>query len=117
MSGATATFAFPYPTGTDRVMDGDNAIQALAEAIEAKLKAFGFPTNLTVPGTVSGAAFSGQTGLFDSVGGEITVGYGNTGGLAIAQGNVATHPNGVVLWVSGAGLYARMVGGNDIRLA
>jgi hypothetical protein len=34
MGGTTSPLAFPYPTGTDRVADGDNAIQALAEAID-----------------------------------------------------------------------------------
>lgn len=27
----------PYPIGTDRVVDGDNAIRALAEAVEARI--------------------------------------------------------------------------------
>lgn len=31
---AATTKGYPYPVGTDRVMDGDNAIQALAEAID-----------------------------------------------------------------------------------
>lgn len=30
---ATTGKGFPYPVGTDRVMDGDNTIQALAEAV------------------------------------------------------------------------------------
>lgn len=34
MAGTTSPLGFPYPTGTDRVMDGDNAIQALAEAVD-----------------------------------------------------------------------------------
>jgi len=34
MGGTTSPYGFPYPTGTDRVMDGDNAIQALAEAVD-----------------------------------------------------------------------------------
>lgn len=34
MGGMTAR-GFPYPTGTDRVADGDNAIQALAASIDA----------------------------------------------------------------------------------
>lgn len=34
MGGTTPILGFPYPTGSDRVMDGDNAIQALAEAVE-----------------------------------------------------------------------------------
>lgn len=34
---ATNPKGYPYPLGTDRVMDGDNAIQALADAVAAKL--------------------------------------------------------------------------------
>ena len=34
MGSTTPAMKLPYPVGTDRVMDGDNAIQALAERIE-----------------------------------------------------------------------------------
>lgn len=34
---ATTALGFPYPLGTDRVMDGDDAIRALAEAVDSKL--------------------------------------------------------------------------------
>lgn len=34
----TPIYGFPYPSGTDRVMDGDNAMGALALAIETLLK-------------------------------------------------------------------------------
>lgn len=34
MSGQTAADQLPYPTGTDLVRDGDNAIQALAQATD-----------------------------------------------------------------------------------
>jgi hypothetical protein len=34
MSGLTVPANYPYPTGTDFVRDGDNAIQALAEAAQ-----------------------------------------------------------------------------------
>lgn len=37
--GSTTTHGLPYPVGTDRVMDGDNAMQALAEAVDAQLYA------------------------------------------------------------------------------
>lgn len=37
MGSQTPFYAFPYPVGTDRVMDGDNAIQALAEKVEQTL--------------------------------------------------------------------------------
>lgn len=36
---STPTYGFPYPDGSERVMDGDNAIGALATAIENRLKA------------------------------------------------------------------------------
>lgn len=35
--GGTTTHGLPFPTGTDRVMDGDDAIKALAEAVDASL--------------------------------------------------------------------------------
>lgn len=38
MGGTTSPYGFPYPTGTDRVMDGDNAMQALAEAVDNHLE-------------------------------------------------------------------------------
>jgi hypothetical protein len=38
MGATTPKYAFPYPVGTDRVMDGDNAIQALAERVEAVMQ-------------------------------------------------------------------------------
>lgn len=34
MGGTTANGKLPYPVGTDRVMDGDNAMQSLAEAVD-----------------------------------------------------------------------------------
>jgi len=34
MPSTTPVYKFPYPVGTDRVTDGDNAIQALAERVE-----------------------------------------------------------------------------------
>jgi len=37
MGSTTPFYAFPYPIGTDRVMDGDDAIKALAERVEAVL--------------------------------------------------------------------------------
>ena len=35
--GSTTPHGLPYPVGTDRIMDGDNAIQALAEAVDTAL--------------------------------------------------------------------------------
>jgi hypothetical protein len=37
MGGTTPAHALPYPTGSDRVTDGDNAIQALAVKLDAEL--------------------------------------------------------------------------------
>jgi hypothetical protein len=70
VSGVTGAFGWPFPTGSDRVMDGDNAIAALAEAIEDSLSMLR-PTQRTssadltlgvadtlVPGTSSGSAIT-----------------------------------------------------------
>jgi hypothetical protein len=37
MAGTTPIWGFPYPTGTDRVADGDNAIEALARGVESAI--------------------------------------------------------------------------------
>jgi hypothetical protein len=37
MAGTTPKFAWPYPTGTDLVMNGDNAMEALARATETTI--------------------------------------------------------------------------------
>lgn len=52
MTATTPIFALPYPVGTDRVMDGDNAIQALASRVEAVMaaRAAGYLTGLTTVG-------------------------------------------------------------------
>ena len=76
----TPAYALPYPVGTDRVMDGDNAIQALAERVEALLT------------PVAGEAWG--------TGNQSVASYGQrwmvlnaselTGGLALANSNVPT---------------------------
>lgn len=42
MAGTTPLYALPYPTGTDRVMDGDNAMEALARAVENMRRLLGY---------------------------------------------------------------------------
>jgi len=39
----TPIYALPYPLGTDLIIDGDDAIRALAERIEAILDAASIP--------------------------------------------------------------------------
>jgi hypothetical protein len=48
----TPTYGFPYPDGAERVMDGDNAMGALALAVENVIKGFQGPpveTIITAP--------------------------------------------------------------------
>lgn len=72
--GSTTTNGLPYPVGTDRVMDGDNAIQALAEAIDTK------------------ALFTGDTGVITPAAAGFVVVAGQCANLT---GNVRRR-NGVV---------------------
>jgi hypothetical protein len=52
MGGITTNLKIPYPTGTDRVADGDNAMQSLAERVEARMPW----------GVLGRASFSAATG-------------------------------------------------------
>lgn len=56
MPSATPTYAIPYPVGTDRVMDGDNAMQAIAERVELVWQFY--YTEITV---ASGTTFNSKT--------------------------------------------------------
>jgi len=58
MPNQTPTYKWPWPLGTDRVMDGDNAMGSLAQAIEATVKLL--PIN---PGVMSpSSSFAAPTG-------------------------------------------------------
>lgn len=48
--GDTTTHGAPFPVGTDRVMDGDNAIKALAEWVDGRLYAASAPSGALAPG-------------------------------------------------------------------
>lgn len=80
-------------------------------------------------GTLSGATLSATSVSAGSVaassnvsavngGCEIVMGYSGGGGLSIAAvSDVATHINGVVLWVNGTTLYARKSNGTNVAIA
>lgn len=54
MGSATTTFAVPYPVGTDRVMDGDNAMQAMAERLDLLLGGAGGASSGSMPANAPG---------------------------------------------------------------
>lgn len=60
--GSQTAHGFPYPVGTDRVMDGDNAIQALAEKIDTLLAGM----------LVQGGAIPAASGTATSWSGSVT---------------------------------------------
>lgn len=57
--GTTPQWAIPYPEGSDRVMDGDNAMQAIAEAVDTILT----PHKASPATVVSGADYTLTTTL------------------------------------------------------
>lgn len=74
----------PYPIGTDRVMDGDNAIQDLAETVDTKIMTYALMykgVNGTLPGT-GNLWFSDLT-------------------LSRKQGNIGNDSTGVIINVAG----------------
>lgn len=64
---ATTTKGYPYPLGTDRLMDGDNVIQALAEAVDdslGKALAGKAAVNAATAGTIASLAVTFPVGYF-----------------------------------------------------
>lgn len=53
MPGTTANKGWPYPVGTDPVVDGDNAIKAVADALDARVGAYVVVPTSVVGGTVN----------------------------------------------------------------
>lgn len=60
----TTTAGYPYPEGTDKVIDGDNAIQALAEALDGPVGAAGSVAVLAPAAGVGSATVTFPAGLF-----------------------------------------------------
>ena len=83
MAGTTSPLAFPYPTGTDRVADGDNAMQALAEKIDDYLAGAeaGATYQPNVTAHLEGTGVLRRGGLV-----VMRVGFRSISGATIAQG-------------------------------
>ena len=65
--GSQTALGYPYPVGTDRVMDGDDAIHSLATAVEQKAGVFAAGTvtiNVTQINTVTQQAVTFPAGRF-----------------------------------------------------
>lgn len=91
--GGQTVHGFPYPVGTDRVMDGDDAIKALAEKIDTLLA-----TDLVQGGTIA-AVTSTATSWSGSV--TFPVPYAGTPTSIVITGQSAS---ATVVWmVNGAG--------------
>jgi hypothetical protein len=69
--GGTTTHGLPYPTGTDLIMNGDNAMQALAEAIDAKTLTAPGVLTLAAAGFTPAANFTGMVGAVIRRGGFV----------------------------------------------
>lgn len=88
---ANTTNGLPYPVGTDRVMDGDNAMQALAEAVDSKALLSGDSGNLTpaAAGFTASAAITGLGGIVRRRNGVVSVNLTFTLVSALSAGDVA----------------------------
>jgi hypothetical protein len=67
----TPFYAWPYPAGTDRVMDGDNAMGALAAAIETTVRKIGAALSATAPVTAKSNAQLVLTNAFVAIPGAV----------------------------------------------
>jgi hypothetical protein len=101
MGGTTAGHSLPYPTGADRVSEGDNAIQGLAEKVDTELakidnrarfvaamKARYVADVFTVPGVAAGGSSGPKTVTFPANSGftapPVVVAIPSSGRLGLA---------------------------------
>src|SRR4051812_13428855 len=100
MGSQTASLKMPYPVGTDRVMDGDNAMQALAERIEARMpwgylahtamtttSPVGTSAQVISSGTLTVTVGAGRRIRLSALMGIIGTAAGQNGVLSIYEGN------------------------------
>ncbi len=64
--GSQTAHGFPYPVGTDRVMDGDDAIKALADATDTRVG--DSRVALMIPGTGSSNTPASGTAVWGAMG-------------------------------------------------
>lgn len=124
--GSQTTHGFPYPVGTDRVMDGDNAMQALAEAVDAaftsrpRAKIVAAANQTLNNDTITTVTFAGgvvsydTNGMADLANNRLVI---KTAGLYVIHGRLgfafnAAGARGGLLWLNGATYLAE-----DYRLA
>jgi hypothetical protein len=96
MGSSTANLAIPYPTGTDRVTDGDNAMQAMAERVDALIwrgTGLWLPLSVSV-GTPVGAGYRDPTYTRDGRWVHVRGNLGGYGGGLSAGATVFTLPLG-----------------------
>jgi hypothetical protein len=130
MAGTT-TNGLPYPTGTDLLMNGDNAIQALAEAIDAKTLASTGILTLAAAGFTPAAGFSGLAGAVLKRGGLVgmtvtalvstnALASGDMGNLVAVNVPAAYQPlitAPITSGASGPGLWGHVINGTVILSA
>lgn len=74
--GSNTAHGLPYPVGTDRVMDGDNAIQALAETLDTKLlQDTGNMTPAAAGFVVASSLWTGLTGTCRRKNGTVSLAF------------------------------------------
>lgn len=90
--GTTSTYGLPYPEGGDLVIGGDDAIQALAEAVEARMYA----------SPIAYVALTDHGGALDDVDGAIVL----TGAVSMSgftfDGTTLTYTGGSCLFLVAA---------------
>lgn len=92
---------YPYPVGTDKVADGDNAIQALATAVDTKagVRCSGEATvPITAVNTPVSLTITFPAGLFTAAPASVVVGLriANPLQAAVASGSITA--TSFVLW-------------------
>lgn len=84
---ANTPLGYPYPLGTDRLMDGDDDIHALATAVEKRAGVFASGlanVNVTSGGTAASLAVTFPAGRFTAAPAVVTGAQGNAASTNVA---------------------------------
>lgn len=100
MATTPAPNSIPYPVGTDRVMDGDNAMQAIAERVDTRLGKW----SSWAPTTTAYTASAGYTATYQRSADLVQVAYSAAlasvvpGQLAFSLPITPTSPGGFMVY-------------------
>lgn len=97
MPGTTPNMALPYPIGTDKVRDGDNAIKALAESLDGLLGVVTATPGVGITASTARLELRAKTAHLNF---DLTATLAQGGGATMISWPAALSPIGGARWIT-----------------